>query len=102
MALAGISGIRPVPSRRRVPKMRSLGVIPFLWACHGDVRDSESGTGNDDSSVADDSVPVDDSSSFADDSSDDLGCDKLEIKYDGPDQPHVGSQWALQLWCDGA
>jgi hypothetical protein len=84
--------------------MRSLvGILPFMWACHGDVRDSEPATGNDDSSVADDSDPADDSSSYADDSdTEDLGCDKLEIRYDGPDYPHVGSQWILQLWCDDA
>ena len=79
--------------------MRSLGVIPFLWACHNDVGDSAPATGNDDS------VAGDDSSSFADDTSDteeNLGCDKLEIRYDGPDYPHVGSQWILQLWCDDA
>ena len=78
-----------------------LGVLPFLWACHGDVRDSESGTGNDDSVPVDDSVPMDDSS-LTTDTEDDLGCDKLEIAYDGPSPPHVGTQWILQLWCDGA
>jgi hypothetical protein len=85
-------------------KMRSLGVISFLWACHNDVRDSEPATGTDDSSAVDDSTPVDDSSSFADDSdtTDDLGCDKLEIRYDGATPPHVGTQWILQLWCDDA
>jgi len=86
-------------------EMRSLrGVLPFLWACHNDVRDSESATGTDDSTAADDSVPVDDSSSFVDDSdtTDDLGCDKLEIRYDGASPPHVGTQWILQLWCDDA
>ena len=80
--------------------MRSLlRVIPFLWACHGDVRDSES-VGSDDSVPVDDSstVPTDDSS----DTEDDLGCDELEITYDGPSPPHVGQQWILQLWCDGA
>ena len=85
--------------------MRWVGVIPFLWACHNDVRDSESPTGNDDSVSVDDSVAVDDSSSFTDDTSDskeDLGCDKLEIKYDGPYPPHVGTDWILQLWCDDA
>jgi hypothetical protein len=53
----------------------------------------------------DDSVAVDDSSSSTDDTSDtedDLGCDKLEIRYDGPSPPHVGTQWILQLWCDDA
>jgi hypothetical protein len=82
--------------------MRSwIAVALFACACHNDVRDSE--TSNDDSVAADDSS-ADDSSSFADDSSDtdDLGCDKLEIKYDGPYPPHVGTQWILQLWCDGA
>ena len=75
-----------------------LGVIPLLWACHGDVRDSNAAGG-------DDSAPVDDSSTLpTDDSSDteDLGCDKLEIEYDGQDPPHVGSQWTLWLKCDGA
>jgi hypothetical protein len=80
--------------------MRSLlGVISFLWACHHDARDSQPSGG-------DDSVPVDDSSSIpTDDTSDtneDLGCDELEIDYEGPFQPHVGDQWILQLWCDGA
>jgi hypothetical protein len=85
--------------------MRSLlGVLLFSWACHDDARDSESPTG-DDSVGGDDSVPVDDSSSLTDDTSDtkeDLGCDKLEIKYDGTYPPHVGTQWILQLWCDDA
>jgi hypothetical protein len=83
--------------------MRPLGVIPLLWACHNDVRDSEPATGTDDS--VDDSGSGDDSSSsFTDDTSDteDLGCDKLEIRYDGDYPPHVGTQWLLQLWCDDA
>jgi hypothetical protein len=84
-------------------KMRSLlGAIPFLWACHNDVRDSEPATGNDDSVPTDDSVPADDSSSLTDDTSEDQGCDKLEIRYDGPSPPHVGTEWILQLWCDDA
>jgi len=80
--------------------MRSLlGVMSFLWACHGDVRDSES-VGGDDSVPVDDSstVPTDDTS----DTEDDQGCDELEITYDGPNAPHVGSEWILQLWCDDA
>ena len=68
-----------------------LGVIPFLWACHNDAHDSAASGG-------DDSVPVDDSS----DPEDDLGCDKLRIDYEGPNPPHVGQQWILQLWCDDA
>src|SRR6187399_1869107 len=104
MAPGRISGIGPVPDGD-VCQMRWVGVIPFLWACHNDVRDSESPPGNDDSGSADDSVAVDDSSSFTDDTSDtkdDLGCDKLEIRYDGPSPPHVGTDWTLQLWCDDA
>ena len=82
-----------------------IAVALFALACHNDVRDSEPATGNDDSVAGDDSGSGDDSSSFADDTSDtkeDLGCEKLEIKYDGPSPPHVGTQWILQLWCDDA
>jgi hypothetical protein len=81
--------------------MRSLlVVIPFLWACTGDGKDSQSSGGDDSASVDDSStlLPTDDTS----DTEDDLGCDELEITYDGPFQPHVGDQWILQLWCDGA
>jgi hypothetical protein len=68
-------------------------------ACHGDVHDS--------SAAGDDSQPTggaDDSATIpGDDTSEgDNSCEKLEVRYDGPDQPHVGDQWTLQLWCDDA
>lgn len=78
--------------------MRALVfVVPFLWACHHDVRDSN-GSGDDSHASSDDSssVPTDDSSEEVE------ACQELEIEYDGTSQPHVGDQWTLQLMCDGA
>ena len=30
------------------------------------------------------------------------GCDELEIRYTGPDEPVVGDSWSVLLYCDGA
>ena len=60
-------------------------------ACSGDVRESTATHETDDT----DDTPPDDSATFE-------GCHKLEIGYDGPDEPHVGDAWDLQLWCDEA
>ncbi len=32
----------------------------------------------------------------------DHSCDELEIEWDGPDEPHVGDDWTVLLYCDDA